>query len=52
MSVYGYVLESGTAGPFDLFRQPPGFTIALHAQGARDHQSIRWGRRLKLALVP
>jgi hypothetical protein len=52
MSVYGYVLESGTAGPLDLFRQPPGFTVTLHAQGARDDQSIRRGRRLELALVP
>ena len=46
MSVY-----SGTAGPLDLFRQPPGFTVALDAQGARDDKSIRRGRRLGLALV-
>ncbi len=40
------------AEPLDLFRQPSGIAVALHAQGARDHQSIRRGRRLKLALVP
>ncbi len=28
------ILESGTVGPRNLFRQPAGFPVALHAQGA------------------
>ena len=28
-------------GALDLFRQPPGFTVAFDAQGARDDESIR-----------
>jgi hypothetical protein len=46
------ILDSGTAGPLDLFYQPPGFTVALDAQGARGDKSIRRGQCLELALVP
>jgi hypothetical protein len=47
-----WILDSGTAGLFDLLRQNTSLKIAFDAQRPGDYQSILRGRIFEQALIP